>query len=102
MLIVTVEVVLEDDINADLRPAFRMLDEESAKEAGCLKHVSSIDMNDPRIINILGLWESMEALMPHSQTAHMTSIQRAFSEQKIESIESKVYDIRGELPFPNG
>jgi quinol monooxygenase YgiN len=29
------------------------MDEETAKETGCIKYVSSIDVNDPKIIRIM-------------------------------------------------
>ena len=63
MIIVAVEVLLEEGGSVDdVRGAFRIMDEETLKESGCLKYVSSIDINDPTIVRIYEIWESMEAL----------------------------------------
>ena len=51
MIIVAVEVLLEEGESVDdVRGAFRIMDEETLKESGCLKYVSSIDINDPTIV----------------------------------------------------
>ncbi|WP_169054262.1 putative quinol monooxygenase [Nitratireductor sp. XY-223] len=101
MLIVTVEVVFAEDIIEGAREAFRIMDEETAKEPGCLKYVSSVDVNDPKIVRIYEMWNSMESLKPHFETPQMADFQRALSQFPTASMEAKVYEIGSELPFPN-
>ncbi len=38
MIIVTVEVVFDEDVIEGVRDAFRIMDEETAKESGCLNY----------------------------------------------------------------
>ena len=102
MIIVAVEVTLEEGETIDsVRDAFRTMDEETRKEPGCLKYVSSVDVNDPTIIRIDEMWESMDTLVPHFQTPHMAAFQEALSGLKTKSMDAKVYEIAQELPFPN-
>jgi len=101
MIIVTFEVSFEKDVIGGVREAFRIMDQETAKEAGCLKYVSSQDVNDPRIVRIYEMWESMEALVPHFQTAHMAAFQKALGGLDAVSTDARVYEVARELPFPN-
>lgn len=102
MIIVAVEVFLEEGESVEgVRDAFRVMDEETQKEAGCLKYVSSVDVNDPTIVRIYELWESMEVLVPHFKTPHMAAFQQALGGLKTKSMDAKVYEISKELPFPN-
>ena len=103
MIIVAVEVVFEEGAleGEGIREAFRVMDAESQKEPGCLKYTSSVDINDPTIVRIDEMWESMEALEPHFQTPHMAAFQNALSGLGTKSMEAKVYEISKELPFPN-
>ncbi len=102
MIIVAVEVVLEEEDSVDeVRGAFRIMDEKTRKESGCLKYVSSVDINDPMIIRIYEIWESMEALGPHFKTPHMAAFQEALGGLRTKSMEAKVYEISKELEFPN-
>ena len=101
MIIVTVEVKLKEDSIGEIRNAFRIMDEETAKETGCVKYVSSIDVNDPKIIRIYEIWDSMEALIPHFKTPHMAAFQQALGGIATVSMDAKVYEIDKELPFPN-
>ena len=102
-IVVTVEVVFgEGAIDVEgVRDAFRVMDEESRKESGCLKYVSSVDINDPTIVRIYELWESMEALESHFKTPHMAAFQSALSGIETKSMSAKVFEIKRELPFPN-
>ena len=68
MIIVNVEIVLAEDVIKNYREAFRIMDLTTRSEEGCITYVSSIDVNDPKIIRIFEIWESMEALIPHFQT----------------------------------
>ena len=54
MIIVTVEVVFEEGaIEVEgVRDAFRIMDEETRKESGCSKYVSSVHINDSTIVRI--------------------------------------------------
>ena len=102
MIIVDVEVHLEEGESIDgVREAFKAIDEASQQETGCLKYVSSVDVNDPTIIRIYEQWESMEVLKPHFQTAHMRAFQEALGGLKVKCMDAKVYEVAGELPFPN-
>jgi|ETN02SMinimDraft_2_1059926.scaffolds.fasta_scaffold112255_2 quinol monooxygenase YgiN len=101
MIIVNVEVNLEEEMSDDVREAFRIMDEETAKETGCIKYVSSIDVNDPKIIRIYEMWESMDELIPHFKTPHMANFQKALGSLKTKGMDAKVYEISKELPFPN-
>ena len=101
-IVVAVEVVFgEGAIDVEgVRDAFRVMDEESQKEPGCIKYVSSVDINDSTIVRIDELWESMEALEAHFKTPHMAAFQRALSGIETKSMSAKVYEIKRELPFP--
>lgn len=103
MIIVAVDVVFgEGAIQAEgIRDAFRIMEEETRKEAGCLKYVSSVDIHDATIVRIYELWESMEALIPHFTTPHMAAFQEALGGIETKSMEAKVYEISSELPFPH-
>ncbi|CUK01562.1 Autoinducer 2-degrading protein LsrG [Ruegeria denitrificans] len=101
MFVVTVEVVLKEDVIEELRSAFLAMDKASAEEAGCIKYVSSADVHDPRIIRIYEEWESMDALTLHFKTPHMTEFQKVFASVEASSMQAKVYEISRELPFPN-
>ena len=104
MIIVDVEVVFEDAGAIDsqgVREAFRVMDEASQKEEGCVKYVSSVDVNDPRVVRIYEVWESMEKLVPHFKTPHMTAFQAALGGVKTKSYVAKAYDVNGEVEFPN-
>ena len=102
-IVVTVEVIFgEGAIDVEgVRDAFRIMDEESRKESGCLVYVSSVDINDSTIVRIYELWESMEALRSHFKTPHMAAFQRALSGIETKSMSAKVFEIKRELPFPN-
>ena len=101
-IIVMVEVFLEEGESAErVRDAFRIMDKETRKESGCLKYVSSVDVNDHTIIHIYELWESLEVLELHFKTPHMTAFQEALSGLKTKSMNAKVYEISKELPFPH-
>ncbi len=101
MIIVTVEVTFAEDVIEGLRGAFLGMDEATAKEAGCLKYVSSVDVHDARIVRIYEEWESMEKLEPHFKTPHMAEFQNAFAGVETVSMQAKVYEVSRELPFPN-
>lgn len=101
MIIVTVDVTLEEDRIAELGDAFREMDAATAKEPGCIRYVSSVDVNDARKIRIFEVWDSMEVLEPHFQTPHMAAFQQALSGISTVSMDAKVYQIDCELPFPN-
>ena len=66
-----------------------------------LKYVSSVDVNDARIVRIYEMWESMEALVPHFTTPHMAAFQQALSGLATTSMDAKVFEVARELPFPN-
>ena len=102
-IVVTVEVIFgEGAIDVEgVRDAFRIMDEESRKEPGCLVYVSSVDINDSTIVRIYELWESMEALQSHFKTPHMAAFQTALSGIEAKSMSAKVFEIKRELPFPN-
>ena len=103
MLIVAVEVVFEEgaiDVEG-VREAFRVMDEASQQEPGCLKYTSSVDINDATIVRIDEMWESMEALEAHFKLPHMAEFQKALSRLKTKSMDAKVYAVDKELPFPN-
>ena len=73
MIVVSVEVILEDgQLDVDgVRDAFQKMDEETRKEDGCMRYVSSVDVNDNSIVRIEEVWESMESLVPHfKNTTH--------------------------------
>jgi|GEM_PF-5277872 len=101
MILVTVDVILNDNIDPELQAALHYVDTKSAKEPGCLKHVTSVDVGDPRRIQILGLWESLQVLKPHFQTAHMVEIQKSLGKQRVHSLKSRVFDVEKEVLFPN-
>ena len=103
MVIVAVEVVFEEgalDVES-VREAFRVMDEESQKELGCLKYTSSVDINDSTIVRIDEMWESMDALEAHFKEPHMAEFQKALSRLKSKSMDARVYAVEKELPFPN-
>ena len=81
--------------------SFRIMDEETRKEPGCLKYVSSVDINDSTIIRIDELWESMDALEPHFRTPHIAAFQKTLGGIRTQSMHAKVYEISKEIPFPN-
>ena len=101
MIIVTFEVEFEDDKIQEHRNAIRKMDEATAKEAGCIAYKSSFDANNPRILRIYEMWESMETLYPHFQTPHMGAFQTALAGMTSKRMEAKVYEVARELPFPN-
>ena len=103
MIIVEVDVFFEEDPTAveGVRDAFRLMEEETRKEIGCIKYVSSVDIHDPSIVRIYEVWESMEALEPHFHTTHIADFQNALSAVQTRSMEAKAYEISRELPFPN-
>jgi quinol monooxygenase YgiN len=103
MIIVAVDVVFGEDPTEveGIRDAFRVMEEETRKETGCLKYVSSVDIHDSTIVRIYELWESMEALEPHFKTLHMADFQKALGGVQTKSMEAKVYEVSKELPFPN-
>ncbi len=100
MIIVTVEVEFTEDVIGGAREAFRVMDAETAKEPGCLKYVSSVDVNDPKILRIYEMWDSVEALMPHFETPHMADFRKVFSGFEAKSMETKVYEIDREVALP--
>ena len=103
MIIVAVDVVFGEGAmeGEGVHAAFRIMEEETRKESGCLKYVSSVDIHDSTIVRIYELWESMEALEPHFRTPHMADFQKALAGIQTKSMEAKVYEINKELPFPN-
>ena len=101
MIIVTFEVEFEDDQIQKRRDAIRAMDAATALEAGCIAYNSSFDANNPRILRIYEMWESMEALIPHFKTPHMAEFQAALAGLASKSMEAKVYEVSRELPFPN-
>ena len=101
MIIVTFEVEFEDDQIQQKRSAIKAMDDATALEEGCVTYKSSFDANNPRVLRIYEMWESMDALMPHFQTPHMAEFQAALAGLKSKSMEAKVYEVSKELPFPN-
>ena len=101
MIIVTFEVEFEGDQIQQKREAIRAMDEATAMEPGCITYNSSFDVNNPRILRIYEMWDSMDALIPHFQTSHMVEFQTALAGLSSKSMEAKVYEVSKELPFPN-
>lgn len=103
MIIVAVEVIFEEGVLEveGIREAFRIMDEASQKEPGCLKYTSSVDINDSTIVRIDEMWESMDALKAHFKVPHMAAFQTALSKVQTKSYTAKVYEVSKELPFPN-
>lgn len=101
MIIVTFEVEFEDDQIQEKRAAISAMDAATAKEDGCITYKSSFDANNPRILRIYEMWESMEALVPHFKTPHMAEFRTALSGLESKSREAKVYEVAQELPFPS-
>jgi len=103
MIIVHVEIDFAEAIflNPNTHPAFAAMESATREEPGCLKYVSSIDVHDARVLRIYEEWASMEQLEPHFATQHMATFQAALSGLKSVSMTAKVYDVSGELPFPN-
>ena len=101
MIIVTFEVEFEDDQIQQKREAIRAMDEATALEPGCITYKSSFDANNPRVLRIYEMWDSMESLIPHFKTKHMAEFQTALAGLSSKSMEAKVYEVANELPFPN-
>lgn len=56
MIIVAVEVVFAEEETTDrVRDAFRIMDEATQNEQGCIKCFSSVDVNDSTIVRIYEL-----------------------------------------------
>lgn len=103
MIIVAEEIVLEEgEIDGvGVRDAFRTMVEESRKESGCLTYAFSVDINDPTIMRVYELWDSMEALEAHFKTPHMAAFKKALGGIQPKSIDAKVYETKKELEFEN-
>lgn len=101
MIIVTFEVEFKDDQIQTKLDAIRAMDEATAKEDGCITYKSSFDANNPRVLRIYEMWESMDALIPHFKTPHMATFQTALAGLEPKNMEAKVYEVARELPFPN-
>lgn len=101
MIIVTVEVEFEDDGIQEKLDAIRNMDEATAAEEGCIAYKTSFDANNPRIMRIHEMWESMEMLIPHFSTPHIAEFQKALAGLKAKGMDAKVYEVARELPFPN-
>ena len=103
MIIVTEEIVLDEGAieGVGVRDAIRIMEEESRKESGCSTYAFSVDINDSTTMRIYELWESMEALEAHFKAPHMAVFQEALGGIQPKSMDSKVYEINKELPFPN-
>lgn len=102
MIIVMVEIEFEDDEIQFRKDDIRKMDAASGAEDGCISYKSSFDANNPRILRISERWESMEALVPHFQTAHMAAFRTALGGLKSKGMDAKVYEVSRELPFPRG
>ena len=101
MIIVTFEVEFEDDQIQDKRSAIAAMDAATAKEDGCITYKSSFDANNPRILRIYEMWDSMDALVPHFKTPHIAEFQAALAGLASKRMEAKVYEVAREMPFPN-
>jgi quinol monooxygenase YgiN len=103
MIIVEVDVTFgEGALDGEgVRDAFRAMEEQTRKEPGCIKYVSSVDIHDPSVVRIYEVWGSMDALVPHFKTQHMADFQEALGGIETKGMTAKVYEVSRELPFPN-
>ena len=100
MLIVTGEVVVDEDAVDRVRDALRTMEEETRKEPGCLTYAFSVDVNDPTLVRIFERWESMEALGAHFNTPHMAAFNQAAGKLQPRSVRVKAYEVEKEVALP--
>jgi quinol monooxygenase YgiN len=100
MLIVAGEVVVESGGIDAVRNALRTMETETRKEPGCLTYAFSVDINDPTMVRIFEVWESMEALRQHFEMPHMAAFGGAAAKIRPKSLAVKAYEIDKEVPLP--
>lgn len=100
MIVISYEIFLAEGETIDrFSEAFRVMDEETRKEEGCLMYVSTVDVNDPTVIRIFEVWESRELLKPHFQTDHIKNFQQTLNDLQVKSVNAKAYEADKEIPF---
>ncbi len=101
MIIVTVEVAFKDDHIHGKTDAIAAMDTATAAEDGCQTYVTSFGATEPNTMRIYEMWDTMEALQAHFKTPHMATFQQALGGLDAGRMDTKVYDVAGELPFPH-
>lgn len=100
MLIVAGEIVVESAAIETVRDALRIMETETRKEPGCATYAFSVDINDPNMMRIFEVWESMAALREHFGMPHMATFGAAVAKIQPKSVTVKAFEIDKEVPLP--
>ena len=100
MVIVAGEVVVESAAIDAVRDALRTMETETRKEPGCVTYAFSVDINDPNMMRVFEVWESMEALRKHFGMPHMATFGTAVAKIQPKSVTVKAFEIDKEVQIP--
>ncbi len=81
------------------RPVMRKVMEATRAEDGCVEYNYGEDVLDPGLIRVSEIWESLEQLNAHMQTAHMAAWQRERAELGLSGRRILVYKAGEGLPL---
>ena len=97
MIIVAVEIVLNENQIKDFHDVFRVMEEKTRKEKGCIEYSFSVDITDPKTMRVYERWDSTEDLRAHFETEHMKTFKEELDKIKPEKFDVKVYEISKEV-----
>ena len=100
MIAVLVEIRVDEGAIASVKDAIATMENESRKEPGCHTYAFSVDINDPTMVRITEVWESMADLQAHFGMPHMADFGAALASIEIQSMEVKAHELGETVPMP--
>ena len=92
-MIVVNATIESDAANIDaMKAAIAIMETASRAEDGCHDYTFSVELNNPNVLRITELWESMDALAAHFAMPHMADFQAAMAAHPPKSVEAKFFD----------
>lgn len=98
MIIIYGEFTIDPAARDELIAAAITMQEETAKEAGCLRYVFSTDLARDDVIHVQEHWDNADALGAHMASAHMAAFGAALA-GKVKGASLKKYDASGDGSF---
>jgi len=75
-----------------LRPIFEQSIAATRAELGCASFFSAIDVREPSLLHVSGLWSDEPAIEAHMRSRHMSELLEALGAAKVESIRVDAYE----------
>ena len=99
MIVVNAVIISTPGDIVALQEAINTMEIASRAEAGCDDYTFSVELNNPGTVRITEKWHTVEALMEHMNTPHMTAFQHAMGAHPPSSMDVKFYEVTEIQPF---